>query len=112
MEEYLGFREVALSEEDYSVVFQQDSTETFGCLQNEYLIANDLEGNHIGLFKNVGGKMSKVPYKAIKSRFLGTMKPRNIQQQLAIDVQPGNNRKDSDRQIRVRKGLPDVWSRA
>lgn len=86
MEEYLGFKEVTMNDEDISVLFQQDSTDTFGCIANQYLSANDASGNHLGLFKSNGERLIKVPYKTVKGRFLGTVKPKNIQQQMALDL--------------------------
>lgn len=91
MDEYLGFREVVLNAEQLSDIFQGGTDETFGCLRNEYLIVKDTDGNVAELMKCVADtdgnlKLAKVPYKAISSRFLGKVKPRNIQQQMAIDM--------------------------
>ena len=86
MEEYIGFKEVTLTDEGLSGIFQPEARETYGTLLNEYLIAYDKDGNQIGLFKNSGGKLTKVPFKTVKGRFLGTLKPRNIQQQMALDL--------------------------
>lgn len=86
MEEYLGFKELNLSDEDINVLFQQGSTESFGCIQNQYLHALDMAGNSLGIFRWNGEKMLRVPFKAIKGRFLGAIKPRNIQQQMAVDL--------------------------
>lgn len=85
-DEYLGFTEVTLTDEDVSGLFQPDTHNTYGCLTNQYMIANDAAGNQIGLFKSNGDKMVKVPYKTVKGRFMGTIKPRNIQQQMALDL--------------------------
>ncbi len=86
MEEYLGFKEITLNDEDVSVLFQPESNETFGCITNQYLIASDTNGNQLGLFKSTGDKLIKVPYKTVKGRFIGTVKPKNIQQQMALDL--------------------------
>lgn len=86
MSEYLGFKEVELTDEDVNKVFQPEVTETFGCLQNQYLIAKDAQDNILEMFKCDGEKLNKVPYKTISSRFLGKVKPRNPQQQLAMDM--------------------------
>lgn len=86
MDEYLGFKEVSLNDEEISSLFQQDLHNTFGCVTNQYLVANDAQGNNIGLFRSNGERLLKVPYKTVKGRFLGTVKPRNIQQQMALDL--------------------------
>lgn len=86
MDEYLGFKEVVLSDDEINSIFQNDMVNTFGCLPNQYLIAKDGCDNIIELMRCTGDKMVKVPYKTINSRFLGKVKPRNTQQQLAIDM--------------------------
>lgn len=91
MDEYLGFREVTLDDEEVSALFQPDSNNTFGCITNQYLIANDTHGDQVGLFRSNGERLLKVPYKTVKGRFLGTIKPRNIQQQMALDLLYNND---------------------
>ena len=84
--EYLGFKELVITGEEANDLFSPESENTFGCLQNEYLIASDEHGNAIGKFKCDGHKVVKIPYKAIETRFAGKVKPRNPQQELAIDM--------------------------
>lgn len=86
MEEYLGYKEIIPTDDELNAVFQPNGDNLFGCLQNEYLIAKDNEGNILELLKCVDGKMIKVPFKTITGRFLGKVKPRNVHQQLAIDL--------------------------
>ncbi len=86
MDEYLGFKEVVLSDDEINSIFQNDTANTFDCLPNQYLIAKDGCDNILELMRCTGDKMVKVPYKTINSRFLGKVKPRNTQQQLAIDM--------------------------
>ena len=86
MNEYLGFKEVVLSGDDINDIFQKTPQNTFECLRNEYVIANDENGNHLGMFKYDGTQLQKVQYKTISSMYLGKVKPRNPQQQLAIDM--------------------------
>lgn len=86
MDEYLGFKEVVLSDNEINSIFQNDTANTFDCLPNQYLIAKDGCDNILELMRCAGDKMVKVPYKTINSRFLGKVKPRNTQQQLAIDM--------------------------
>lgn len=86
MEEYLGFKEVILDEGGVNELFGVEPSNVFDCLQNEYLVPKDESGNMLGIFKCTGETLHKVPYKAINSRFLGKVKPKNIQQQMAIDL--------------------------
>ena len=85
-EEYLGFKTVTLTDEEIAALYSPEWNEYFGCLTNQYLIAEDIAGNVVDIFRFTGDKLVKVPYKAISGRFLGKIKPRNLQQQLAIDL--------------------------
>lgn len=86
MEDYLGFEEIQLDSDGVNNLYRPDNQASAGCLLNEYIIANDTNGAFIGLFKNKGNRIVRVPFKTIKSKFLGTIKPRNIQQQMALDM--------------------------
>lgn len=86
MDEYLGFKEVLLSDDEVNAIFQKELNDTFGCVENQYHVAVDSCNNVIALFRSYGDKLHSVPYSTIQSKFLGKVKPRNIQQQLAIDM--------------------------
>ena len=85
MDEYLGYEEAELAPEDVDRQYQSQEA-SVGLFQNEYLIANDTNGAFLGLYKSKGCRLVRVPFKTIKSKFLGTIKPRNIQQQMALDM--------------------------
>ncbi len=55
-------------------------------LTNEYLAAENLDGEPCDLFRWDGQHMQKVPFKQISSRYLGRVRPRNLQQQMAVDM--------------------------
>lgn len=86
MNEYTGFKRVTLSADELALLYQQDAPNTYGCLQNEYLLVEDENGSQVDIFRFDGNKMVKVPFKSINGRFLGRVKPRNPQQQMAIDL--------------------------
>jgi len=86
MEEYLGFVEATLSDDEINAIFGAEPSGTFGCIQNQYLVAKDQDGNVLKLLRCDEDKLCMVPYKTINSRFLGEVKPRNAQQQMAIDM--------------------------
>ncbi len=86
MDEYTGFKEITLSDEDLAAFYQNDCADQFDCLQNQYLLIRDMGGNDVGIYRKNGAKMLKVPFKQIRGKFLGTIKPRNAQQQMAIDL--------------------------
>ena len=87
MTEYTGFKDIVLTNpNDINALYDPKINETFGCLENEYLIARDEKEEVIDLFKCKDGRLAQVPYKAIESKFAGKIKPRNIQQKLGIDM--------------------------
>ena len=87
MTEYTGFKDIVLTNpNDINALYDPKTNETFGCLENEYLIARDEKEEVIDLFKCRDGRLAQVPYKAIESKFAGKIKPRNIQQKLGIDM--------------------------
>lgn len=87
MTEYIGFKDIVLTNpNDINALYDPKDNETFGCLENEYLIARDEKEEVIDLFKCKDGRLAQVPYKAIESKFAGKIKPRNIQQKLGIDM--------------------------
>lgn len=95
MTEYLGFNEIILRDDEISEFFQYRNISDFcnakipninSTLQNQYVVFKSAEDKVIDVYRYDNGKLIKVPYKPIHSRFLGKVKPRNIQQQLAIDM--------------------------
>lgn len=86
MEEYLGFKEVTLSDEELALIYQKTPGYNLGCLRNEYLVVHNKNGDIADYFRWNGTHFVQVPYKQINSRFSGKVKPRNIQQCLALDM--------------------------
>ena len=86
MGEYLGFREVTLSDEELALIYQKTPNYNLGCIENEYLVVHNKNGEIVDHFRWDGSQFVQVPYKQINSRFCGKVKPRNTQQRLAIDM--------------------------
>lgn len=87
MTEYFGFREVPMSDEALAAFYQdKGSIDQTGWLANEYLIIENTDGIPVDQFHWDGQEFVHVPFKVINSRFMGKVKPRNIQQQLAVDM--------------------------
>lgn len=86
MEEYLGFKEVTLSDEELALIYQKTPNYSLGCLKNEYLVVHNKNGEIADYFRWDGSQFVQVPFKQINSRFCGKVKPRNTQQRLAIDM--------------------------
>lgn len=90
-DEYTGYKEVVVEDENINHLYSEAPANIFGCIQNQYLIAKDKDGNDLGLWRCDDDVLVKVPFKAINSRFVGKIKPRNTQQQLAIDMLYNND---------------------
>lgn len=87
MQEYYGFRDAVMSDDEMSEFYSSKRNEnTYGCLQNEYLVLKNEDGQVCDQFKWNGTHYIKVPYKQVNTRFIGKVKPRNLQQQLALDM--------------------------
>ena len=87
MENYLGFQTVVMSDETLASFYEDiNSVILPDCLTNEYLLIENDHGEIVEYLKFNGEGLSRVPYKQIGSRYLGKIKPRNPQQQLAIDM--------------------------
>lgn len=87
MQEYYGFRDAVMSDDEMSEFYSSERNEnTYGCLQNEYLVLKNEDGRVCDQFKWNGTHYIKVPYKQVNTRFIGKVKPRNLQQQLALDM--------------------------
>lgn len=86
MDEYLGYKEAVVSDDDLAALYEHRQENLFDLCVNEYLVLYDGEDNVLDQFRWDGLELSHVPYKSIKGRYMGTVKPRNIQQQLAVDM--------------------------
>lgn len=87
MEEYQGFQIVQLTDDQISQFYGGNYDQSqFGLLTNEYLVIENLDGDVVDQFQWNGGSFKHVAFKQINNRFFGKVKPRNIQQQLAIDM--------------------------
>jgi len=86
MEEYLGFKDLYLSEEELAALYENPTQNTYDLMINEYLLVRDADGNLVDQFRWDGGEMQQVKQKTIKGKFVDTIKPRNPQQILALDM--------------------------
>ena len=86
MDEYTGFTELTLSDGEIADLFCGEFNKTDGLVTNQYVIIKDNTGENVGVYRFDGKDLNKVPFKTMSSRFLGKIKPRNIQQQMAVDM--------------------------
>ena len=68
MEEYLGFKEVTLSDEELALIYQKTPNYNLGCLENEYLVVHNKSGEIADHFRWDGSQFVQVPFKQINRR--------------------------------------------
>lgn len=86
LDEYLGYKELTLSDEEMSYFYCHTNENIYDCLRNEYLIIKKSDGEVVDYRKWDGNEYRSVSYKQINSTFMGKIKPRNPQQVLAFDM--------------------------
>lgn len=86
MEEYTGYLETELSDEALASVYEHQEQNSAGLLQNQYLIVKKDDGDVVDTFKWNGDSLVRVTSKTVNNRYIGKIKPRNVQQQLAVDM--------------------------
>lgn len=86
IDEYSGYKDITLSDEEMSDFYLHMCNNTFGCVLNEYLIIRKSDGEIVDYRRWNGEEYTALSWKQINSHFLGKIKPRNPQQVLAFDM--------------------------
>lgn len=86
LDEYLGYKELTLSDEEMSYFYCHTNEKIYDCILNEYLIIKKSDGEVVDYRKWDGNEYRSVSYKQVNSTFMGKIKPRNPQQVLAFDM--------------------------
>lgn len=86
LDEYLGYKELTLSDEEMSYFYCHTNENIYDCILNEYLIIKKSDGEVVDYRKWDGNEYKAVSYKQINSAFMGKVKPLNPQQVLAFDM--------------------------
>lgn len=87
MEEYIGFSDVTLSDAALADFYANEDRNMLALLTNQYAILRNSAGEIIDYFRWNGEKNARVTAKTVRSgRYMGTIKPLNPQQILALDL--------------------------
>ena len=86
VDEYTGYKDVTLSDEEMSDFYLHMDNNIFGCVLNEYLIIRKSDGEVVDYRRWNGEEYAALSWKQINSHFLGKIKPRNPQQVIAFDM--------------------------
>jgi len=90
-EEYGGYKEVALSDDEMAYFYEHLYEEQFGCLVNQYLLLKNSSDETVDKRKWNGKEYVPLSFKPINNDLLGKIKPRNLEQELAFDLLQDNN---------------------
>ena len=85
LDNYTGFKEVMLSENDMAYFYQHLDENIYECSINEYLVIKDLNNAVVDKRKWNGKEYVRLVAKNFKSRMLGIIKPLDDIQQCAFD---------------------------
>ena len=86
MEQYTGYKEVKLTDEQFNQIYSTGKLEGYEFLENEYLIAQDSDGRVVDKFVYHSGKLEEIRYVTFKNTYTGALKPRNEHQELAFEM--------------------------
>lgn len=97
---YNGYKELVLTNEQFSEMYTSGRIGDYLFKENEYLIAKNEEGEIVDKLQQKHGRLKRVPFQTLKNAYLGEIKPRNDQQELTVDLLL-----DPDAKIKVIKGV-------
>ena len=80
-----GYKVVQLDDEELSR-FYVEGGQAIEMIENQYLVIEDKSGKVIDKFKFQGGELKNIKYLSINSTFMGKIKPKTFEQELAIDL--------------------------
>lgn len=86
MEDYKGFREIILNDENANDIYARPCRNVFGLCENEYLLVKSPEGEVLEALRCSGDELAHIQYRTIRSAYGGEVRARNIHQKLAIDM--------------------------
>lgn len=85
--EYKGYIEYTFpTEQDMAVFYENVTDNVFGLKTNQYALLYSPDGNLVDRVKWNGEKYVAVSFRNINNDFVGKVKPRNVQQELAFDM--------------------------
>ena len=83
--EYSGYVEVNLTDQEIADFYQNPTINSFGLLENQYLIINNSENKYVDIRKWDGNHFTEIVERNISTMFLGKFKPKDVYQKAAID---------------------------
>lgn len=84
--EYTGYKELTLSDEQFSQLYSEGKIDGIDFLENEYAILRNLDGEIVDKIICKDGKLIQIRFATFKNSYTGSLKPRNEHQELAFDM--------------------------
>ena len=95
----MGYKVVALSDKDLAKLYE-GRLKLDNLDENEYVLITDMNGDIVDKFCFQNDKLRKVEYKTIESSFIDRIKPKNVEQEFAIDLL-----QDKDIKVKIVRGV-------
>ena len=95
----MGYKVVALSDKDLAKLYE-GRLKLDNLDENEYVLITDMNGGIVDKFCFQNDKLRKVEYKTIENSFIDRIKPKNVEQEFAIDLL-----QDKDIKVKIVRGV-------
>lgn len=83
---YTGYKEVTMTSDEMAAFYSGTWRPDVEFKVNEYLAIFDTDGNVVDRFVWNGNEFKKFLYPTVENDFIGTIKPRNVHQEMAINM--------------------------
>ena len=93
VEGYKGYRDITMTDDQMSILYENLNENRLGLLVNEYAIIKNSDGEIVDKIKWDGASNKPLKYKSINHDFIGKAKPINVHQELAFDLLQDQNSK-------------------
>ena len=84
--DYKGYVELQLTDEGLADFYSNRARYTSVLYENQYLLIKDSTGEIVDKYCRQGDDLRQVKYNIIQNTYCGKIKPRNLQQELAMDM--------------------------
>lgn len=85
-EDYFGYKTVRPEDKEMAEIYTNPDKNIYDLKENEYLIIKNKDGIVVDIKKWYNGILRGISYSNITSKWMGEVKPRNLEQKLAMDL--------------------------
>lgn len=88
---YQGYQDLILTDEQFIEIYSQKRLSGYSFAENEYLIARNQNGEIKDKLCFRNGELKPIKFTQFSNNFTGTLKPRNVHQELAFEMLKNRN---------------------